>query len=173
MKKLILMRHAKADWGEAGSADFDRTLSPQGKRDAETMAGRMALRVSLNPPEVPQKLDRIICSSAQRTRSTAEALAKTVNYPVANIDLDKNLYLADLDAWLETIQCLPEQLQFVIMVGHNPALTELAGYLSSLPFSGMPPGGMLYLNYGEVGWQDIGSIKPESEFFDSPDSLQK
>ena len=171
MKQLILVRHAKAGWGAAGSPDFERTLSQQGERDAETMAGRMALRLSLNPPEVPQKLDRIICSSARRTRSTAEQLADKINYPKAEIELDKNLYLAELDTWVETIQCLPEQLQFVLMVGHNPALTELANYLSDLPIPGIPPGGMLYLKFGDIEWQQIGSVKPESEFFDFPERI--
>jgi len=168
MKQLILVRHAKAGWGAAGSPDFERTLSTQGERDAETMAGRLALRLSLNPPEAPPKLDRIMCSSAQRTRTTAEALARTINYPIADIELDKNLYLAELDTWLETIQCLPEQLQFVVMVGHNPALTDLANCLANNPIAGMPPGGMLYLQFGDIEWQQIGSTKPTSEFFDYP-----
>ena len=168
MKQLILVRHAKSGWGAAGSPDFDRTLSNQGQRDAETMAGRMALKLSLNPPEVPPKLDRIICSSAQRTRTTAETLAAKINYPVADIELDKNLYLAELDTWLETIHCLPEQLQFVVMVGHNPALTELANYLGDSPITGMPPCGMLYLKFDVTEWQQIGSTKPTEEFFDYP-----
>ena len=168
MKQLILVRHAKAAWGAAGTPDFERTLTSQGERDAEIMAGRMALRMSLNPPQVPQKLDRIICSSAKRTRSTAEVLANKINYQVAEIELDKNLYNADLDTWLETIHCLPEQLQFVAMVGHNPAITELANCLGSSPIPGIPPCGMLYLKFGDIKWQQIGSVKPESEFFDSP-----
>lgn len=173
MKKLILVRHAKASWGEVGSADFDRTLSKQGEIDAETMAGRLALRLSLNPPQVPPTLDRIICSSAQRTRSTAKALAQKINYPLSEIELDKNLYLAGLDTWLETIQCLPDQLQFVVMVGHNPALTELVNILSSQPIPAVPPCGMLYLQFGDIEWSQIGSVKPESEFFDFPESLNE
>ena len=168
MKQLILVRHAKSGWGAAGSPDFERTLTSQGERDAEIMAGRMVLRLALNPPQVPQRLDRIICSSARRTRSTAEVLANKVNYPVAEIELDKNLYNADLDTWLETIHCLPEQLQFVAMVGHNPATTELANCLGSSRISGMPPCGMLYLEFGDTEWQEVGSVKPESEFFEFP-----
>ncbi|MBL4583350.1 MAG: histidine phosphatase family protein [Pseudomonadales bacterium] len=168
MKQLILVRHAKAGWGATGAPDIDRALSNQGEIDAKTMAGRMILRISFSPPKVPQRLDRIICSPAKRTQSTARAIAANANYPVANIELDKNLYLADLDTWLETIQCLPDELQFVVMVGHNPAITELVNHLSGLNIPAVVPCGMLYLQFDDIKWADIGTVKPESEFFDSP-----
>ncbi len=66
MSRLLLLRHAKSDWGEAGLQDFDRPLAPRGQRAAADMAKAISAAGMLP--------DRILCSPARRTRETLAAL---------------------------------------------------------------------------------------------------
>ena len=72
MRELILLRHAHAEPGAAGQADFDRPLSSQGLAEAEA-AGRWLADQGLVP-------DRVLCSPARRARETLEAVLSLTGY---------------------------------------------------------------------------------------------
>ena len=70
MKTLLLMRHAKSSWSEPGLADHDRPLNKRGKQAAPEM-GKLLRKEGLVP-------DLILCSTARRSRQTAEAVAASL-----------------------------------------------------------------------------------------------
>jgi len=112
--RLLLLRHAKSSWDDAGLADHDRPLADRGRRAAGLMGAH--LRTSDLLP------DLVLCSSARRTRETLELLA--LEDPEARIE--ERLYGADEDALLDRVRRLPEDAGTVLLLGHNPGIQDLA-----------------------------------------------
>lgn len=116
---VLLMRHAKSSWDDAGLDDHDRPLNKRGLRDAPRM-GRLLVANGLVP-------ERIITSSAQRARRTAELVAVECGSP--EVTVDERLYMADQDDWLTVLTTLPPGSP-LLLIGHNPGLEELVSMIS-------------------------------------------
>jgi phosphohistidine phosphatase len=123
MKTLILVRHAKSSWEDAALPDKERPLNERGKRDAPDMGKRLAKR--------DVKPELILSSPARRAFATAKIIAKSLGYKLKNIVVDDRLYPGAADELLNSIHRLDKQLDRVMIVGHNPALADLAHRLSS------------------------------------------
>ncbi|MHA1547903.1 MAG: SixA phosphatase family protein [Alphaproteobacteria bacterium] len=117
MKRLILMRHAKAMIGEAGQADRDRSLSPRGFRDAMAMG-----KVLLEHAPLP---DRILCSSARRTRETLAALLPSLNTNL-NATIADALYETTQATYTDVIEEFAGLANVVLVIGHNPTIHATA-----------------------------------------------
>ena len=117
-KKLTLMRHAKSSWADYSQSDMDRPLSPRGKKDAPKM-GRYLYENDLHP-------DLVLCSPAQRTRETLARLQTAFGKPF-NTRFDKSIYSAGMGHGLiSLLHSLKGDFDHVMIVGHNPAMQELA-----------------------------------------------
>lgn len=121
MKTLLLMRHAKSSWKQPGLADRARPLNKRGKRDAPTM-GELLRRQDL----VPQW---IVSSAAQRGRETAERVAEAAGYDGEILFLNQ-LYAAEPSQYLAALRVAPEQVERVLIIGHNPGLEDLLELLT-------------------------------------------
>jgi phosphohistidine phosphatase len=128
MKTLLLMRHAKSSWKDSDLADHERPLNKRGRSDAPRMG-----QVLCDRELVPQ---RILCSSALRARQTAEAVANTTGFQGEVSYLDR-LYLAEADEYIAALRELPDTIERVLIIGHNPGLETvlqmLSGRIESLP----------------------------------------
>ena len=115
MKKLLLMRHAKSSWQEPGLSDHDRPLNARGNKAAPMMA-QYLLSQDLRP-------DLVICSTAQRAKETA----RLVTGVIENVDVApySQLYLSDEESYLEVIQTIPNDVETLLLVGHNPTMEYL------------------------------------------------
>lgn len=119
-KVLILFRHAKAEQGP-GKPDHERELTDRGRRDA-TAAGRWLHDHALGP-------ELVLCSTATRTRQTWEsaveggACGETVEY-------DRAIYTGGADGVLRSIREQADDVQVVLVVGHNPTMAMLASGLA-------------------------------------------
>jgi phosphohistidine phosphatase len=118
MTMLFLLWHAKAVKASGGVTDFDRPLDPRGVEDIGRIGREMAARFAL--PE------RVLCSASRRTRETLSGLG--LPFPEDQIAFSRRLYEAEADGYLRELQ--GEQADSVLLVGHNPAMEELAGMLS-------------------------------------------
>ncbi len=119
MKHLMILRHAEA--APAGNGpDIERTLTGAGRAQAHAL-GRL-----LREWEMP--LRRIVCSSAKRTRETAETLMAGCGAEVPLI-VAAELYNASGEALLEYLQGLPDDSDRVLVVAHVPGVAELASML--------------------------------------------
>jgi len=121
MKTLLLMRHAKATWDHDQWPDFERPLNPSGEADAPRM-GRRLVQADLKP-------DVILCSSARRTRQTAELVAAELGL-VDQIQSKPELYLCPVSVWEDLVHRLPEAWNCVLCIGHNDGLEDLVSSLS-------------------------------------------
>ena len=111
-RTLLLMRHAKSDWDDAGARDFDRGLNARGRRGA-TLMGRHIADQNI-------AWDAVLASPAERVRLTLEAsrLRPTPLY-------DQRAYLADSETLMELLRALGNDNRCVLLAGHNPGLHEL------------------------------------------------
>ena len=116
-RRLILMRHGHA---EENRDDYGRTLSERG-RAAARRSGEELVQAGLVPAH-------ILTSAAPRALETAELVAESCGYQGA-IQQDRALYLAEASRYRSALHELPAQLSSVLMVGHNPSLSELAHQL--------------------------------------------
>ena len=163
MKTLFLIRHAKSSWDDTALPDKDRPLGDRGKRDAPKMGKRLAKR--------HVKPDLILSSPALRARSTAEIIAKKLDYERKNIVVDDRVYAGEVDDLLNVIHKLGDKLKRVMLFGHNPELTELAGRLSS-EITHMPTCAVAEFTFDAKSWSNIGKAKLSKVALDYPKRLQ-
>lgn len=139
MVTLILVRHAKSDWGDPGLPDHDRSLNARGQRDAPVMADRLAARLhALHEP-----VDRLISSTALRARTTAAVFADALGVA---LELDPQLYLASpetltgaaVSAGTAADRGGDSPASTVLLVAHEPGLSELAARLTGGGITEMP-----------------------------------
>jgi len=119
MKKLLLIRHAKAE-KETSVKDIDRPLKYIGMQDAAFMADR--LKENSIIPQI------IITSPALRTKTTAEIFTDHLALPEAATN--KAIYDASQSALLKVINQLPNEYDFIGVVGHNPGISLILSYLT-------------------------------------------
>lgn len=138
MRELILLRHAHADASAVGQDDLLRPLSAAGLAEAKA-AGDWLREHALLP-------DRVLCSTAARTRQTLAALGglgcTDVREEAAIYEASPGTLIALADAHRDARRLL--------LVGHNPGLEQLAALLhsgQSGDYRGMPPGGVAVLEF--------------------------
>ena len=116
MKYLLLLRHAKSSWKQPCLTDHERPLNKRGKHDAPRM-GDLLSREDLIP-------DLIISSSAERALMTAEAAAQSSGF-VGDLVVDRSLYHGGTMDFISALNEVSDQVERVMMVGHNPGMEEL------------------------------------------------
>jgi phosphohistidine phosphatase len=121
MKTLLIMRHAKSSWEDESQPDHERPLNDRGIRDAPRMGEYMRKKGFV--------ADAILTSSARRARRTAEAVAEAMERR-DRIEVIDALYLADPLVYLAALRHLPEEARVVVVVGHNPGVSEWATKLT-------------------------------------------
>ncbi len=160
MKRLLLVRHAKSSWNNPSLHDFDRPLNKRGFRDAPFMGQRLAALDNMPT--------RIITSPAKRAFATAAIIAQKMAIQEKQITTDENLYLADRSTILDLIKGLDNKLHEILIVGHNPGMTDLANHLQNDPIDNIPTCGLFCLDFEVSSWQTITRGSGRLLFFDYP-----
>ena len=122
MTVLTVLRHAKSSWKDRSLADRDRPLAGRGKRAAKAVAGHLEAE-GIRP-------DLVLCSPARRTRETLERVEAAFGDQVET-RLDEALYGASEAELLACLRALAQEIDSVMVIGHNPGLEELALALAS------------------------------------------
>jgi phosphohistidine phosphatase len=119
--RLLLLRHTKSSWDDPAPADHDRPLAARGRRAAK------AIRQHVQDAGIAPQL--VLCSSAVRAVQTWEAVRDGIDGD-PEVEISDDLYEAGADDLLDRLRGVPETVESVLMVGHNPSMEELAGELS-------------------------------------------
>ena len=162
MRRLILLRHAKSDWGILGIPDHARPL-PRGDRE------RRAHQL------VP---DQVLCPTAERTRETWEIVQKAFANPT-KATFEKRLYDADADGILAVLRETTPDAHTVMIIGHNPALQDIATQLIAAGdidqranlHQKMPTGALVVIDFAVDGWAEVNLRTGRLDRFVSPRSL--
>ncbi len=160
MKTLTLLRHAKSSWSNPGLGDHERPLNPRGERDAPEMARR------INEAGIRPSL--IVSSPATRAWNTAKFLAKEISYPNEFLQRDNKLYGASLDTLIRYLASQDSGFNSILMVGHNPGLTEFANYLVPDVTNNLPTAGVLSVQIDSDDWDLRDAKSITLELYDYP-----
>ena len=164
MKTLYLVRHAKSSWGHPGLTDFNRPLLDTGiKRN------RKIIRY-LNEKNI--SVDLIISSPAVRTLETAKLIASGIDYPIENICQEPVLYEAGLNDYLNVIYDAPDEINSLMVVGHNFTITHVANFFLGPEIEMLPTSGLVAISFDTEHWKEIPSVKPEQLFVVFPKMLK-
>lgn len=158
MKRLTLVRHAQAEDKFLGQRDWDRPLTKRGIMDAIEMAQR--LKAKRLKPEL------ILSSPAIRTQQTSDIFVEHLSG--SKIESVDELYLATCSQLLKTLQ-LQNKFNHLVIVGHNPGLTELADLISDqYRIDGMPTASIVTMKLNIDSWQDLTPATGINVEFDYP-----
>lgn len=149
MKTLHLLRHAKSSWEQPGLSDRERGLNKRGRRDSPRMGEALAQRLAPMPVAV---------SPARRAQLTLEGLC--TGWPGLE-DLDhateEELYTFSADDILAWLLARDDAHDAVFIIGHNPALTDLANALAGEEvIANLPTAGYLELALQIDHWRNMG-----------------
>ena len=128
----MLLRHAKSDWPDV--PDLKRPLAKRGRRDAPGV-GRWLRGHGYLP-------DTVICSVARRARQTWELVAPELGGS-PSVTFEPRAYDASALTLLYLVRELPGTCRAALLIGHNPAIEELATHLAHAPDADgapQPPG---------------------------------
>ncbi len=159
-KVLYLVRHAKSSWSDSSLTDRDRPLNKRGRRSAPEMGRR--LMVQGHRPEL------IVSSPANRAISTASFIAQELDYNVSHIVTDENLYFSGMVSMQSVLQRLDDRYQTVMIVGHNPAMTELMNSLGKASVANMPTCAIAVIGFDIASWAELCSVDGDLLGYDCP-----
>jgi phosphohistidine phosphatase len=161
-RRLVLLRHAKSSWADAGLADIDRPLSSRG-RGAAALVGRYIRDHRIKP-------QLVLCSPAARTRQTLERLRLDPGVVVA---VEDELYGAGAPELLGRLRRIATTVGTVLLIGHNPGIHDLAVSLARDPsgLGSFPTAALADLEILEGTWDQLGPGRAALHAFVLPRTL--
>ncbi len=164
MKTAYLIRHAKSSRADSSGADIERPIADRGRRDAPRMGRRLVER--------GVRFDALYTSPAVRARQTAELLLDSMSVERNVMRTARELYATDADSLLAFLRRLPDSLDSVALVIHNPETTDIANRLGTESVENVPTCGVCALGFAVERWADIDEATGRTLFFDFPKKEQ-
>lgn len=154
-RHLMLVRHAKSAWNDASLADHQRPLAPRGLEALPRLRDHLA--AAAHPPEL------ILCSTSRRTMDTLEGIRAAVPQH-AQVETEPVIYGASAHSLLSRLQLVDDDIGCAMVIGHNPAVQDLAMFLTGvgdLDLRGqlaakLPTGAAVTLSYDGT-WGELGA----------------
>jgi phosphohistidine phosphatase len=166
MKQLLIVRHAKSSWDNPGLEDYQRPLQELGKKKLRYIIDYL-LKQQIKP-------DLILSSHATRALDTAKIIAHTLDIPEERIILSKSIYHEDAISLFNHFYDLPDEVNTLMIVGHNPTLTHFANYfLDKKKIDNLPTSGVVCIEFNTDSWGHIQKSKRKTRFVISPKELMR
>lgn len=165
MKTLIIVRHAKSSWKFDDLDDLFRPLKGKGYNDCVAMGERLRAR--------KVHADRIITSPAVRAYSTALILSQPLRYDPAGIIIEPDLYETSTGEILDVIAKTPQEVQTLMLVGHDPSFTDLFRAVTGQPLEKLPTSGVVSITFEVSDWNSVTKQVGNVAFFIKPDKKNK
>ncbi|MBN0048960.1 histidine phosphatase family protein [Streptomyces actuosus] len=118
-RRIVLFRHAKADWPQV--SDHERPLAERGRMDAAEAGRRLA--------DTAIPFDLALCSTAARTRETWKLAVHEFAHRPKTV-YEERIYEASPGELIALLNEIPDDVQNVLLIGHNPGVHGLADILS-------------------------------------------
>ena len=161
MKRLILIRHGKAEDDSNEISDFERSLTLKGKVVSRLMAHKLV--------EKEKSPGIIITSPAFRALETALIFAGEYGIDPGEVIMNSSLYsgmsIQNLPGILSVIS---EETVTVTMFGHNPSFTEIANTLSREGCDLILKSAVVCISFKITTWSEIGRNIGKMEYFLKP-----
>ena len=164
MKKIHLIRHAKSSWEDVALADIDRPLNERGIRTCSFMAQHIY--------NAGCRFNSIFCSPAVRAQSTIELLSGGISETAIQWEIVDELYTFDSGYLHEWCRSLDGSISEIVIVGHNPALTDFCNKLSNSNIRNIPTCGYVQLTTNEdYLWKELSQMPFKLTSFLRPKEL--
>lgn len=158
VKILNVLRHAKSSWSEPGQSDIDRVLNGRGEKDCITMAPAMEKAGCL--------FDYVVVSPAARAQQTISGIESVLEFGEWYTEAD--MYTFDWRALVECVSALADSFDEVLLVGHNPAITEFCNYHSDARIDNVPTCSYARIQFEVSSWRDVAESKGKMLDFLTP-----
>jgi phosphohistidine phosphatase len=165
MKTLFIVRHAKSSWDITDIPDEKRPLLEKGKKRTKKVIDHLL--------EQKIRVDYIISSHAVRALETAKIMAHALHYPEVRIKIDPHLYFADGNGILDQFFDLPDRYENVMLVGHNPALSDFVNRYLPEPIDHLPTSGIASISFKTDKWEAVPASEYTVNFVLFPKELEK
>jgi phosphohistidine phosphatase len=164
MKKIIFVRHGRAEDQPAGITDFERSLTTKGKN----ISGEMARRFK----DVEPNPGQFITSPAFRAIETAYIFAAQFGIKYENILIDSDIYSnLSIKSLLEKLKDIDDKVKSVTLFGHNPSFTEIPDRLSKKGCEFLTKTSIVCISFKTEKWKDIKPDTGKIEYFLKPAKL--
>lgn len=145
MKSIVLIRHAKSSWDQDVS-DLNRPLSMRGFSDANL--------ISKEFKTFDYQLDAIYSSPATRAATTCAVFMENLNMPKSLLLIEKELYDFGGNQVRQFIKSLDNNLNKIMLFGHNHAFTSLANSFGDTYIDNLPTSGLVMIDFDVDQWQE-------------------
>jgi len=162
-KTLIIVRHAKSSWKDSTLNDIQRPLNKRGNKDASKMGKHLDKKKI-----IPQA---IFSSSGLRALTTARLISVEIGMKPTEIIVEDDLYTFNSEQLLDAIKTFPDDYEKIMVVGHNPAVTDITNFLSGSEIDNIPTCGVAILKLSVDSWKDIEKNTAKLSRFDYPKKL--
>lgn len=144
MKHLCLLRHAKSSWKHRDLSDLERPLKGRGERDSRLVGEALSIQ-----------FDAIFTSHAERARSTIALVMKEAGVNPEELTVAEELYTFDARRLLAVVRDISDQHDTVLIVGHNPAFTDLCNDLADAGLENLPTAGFAKIACNIDRWRSV------------------
>lgn len=163
MPELLIMRHAKSDWGAGLSSDRERPLAPRGTKAAKWM-GKFLTRFGSVP-------DLILSSPAVRAMTTAELANKAGRWN-APMEIVAPFYGGGWTDVVESILAAGASAERILVTGHEPTWSDLVSVLTGGSSVAMPTAAVACIALSGQGWSRLGPGCAELQWLVTPRMLK-
>ena len=164
MKTLILFRHAKSSWEYPELSDRERPLNKRGRKDAPKMGKWLKNNI--------ERPDRVLTSPSVRTLATISKAGHEWGMKGEDYQTDQRLYHAGTHELLHIIRSCKDDINSLVIVGHNPGLTELASQLCpEEAVDNIPTSGVFAIRFKTEHWNEATAGNAEFLFFQYPKNI--
>lgn len=151
MKRLILLRHGKSSW-ESNVSDEERPLQKRAYHDAELVAEAFQNEANYN--------FTVWSSKATRAKTTAQLVTEKLKDQIDDFRIKDEFYTFDATELLKLILKLPNQIENMMLVGHNPAYTQIVNYFcDTAELDNLPTTGLVEMEFKSDSWSNIKKAK--------------
>jgi len=163
VKTIYIVRHAKSSWDNFELSDHDRLLMPVGLNKTKKIIEFLKSN-SVNP-------EIIISSTAVRAYETAKLIADGIGYDIGRIARSKELYHADVEEIYSELFSVDNSINSVMLVGHNPALTDFVNDFVKPRIDNFPTSGVFCAEFTANKWEKVSNAKFKVNFMVFPRML--
>jgi phosphohistidine phosphatase len=163
MKRIFFVRHAKSSWEDASLPDYKRSLLSIGVERTKKVIDFLK-KNEVHP-------DVILSSHAVRAQKTAELLAEGLLGDLNKISIHPEIYETNVPNILSVLYSLPEHVNEIVIVGHNPTITEMASYFSEKRLMDFSTSAVFGVEIQTTDWTEIHTAKRNTLFYINPKML--
>lgn len=147
MKYLYVMRHGAAEGYNSDLDDFDRSLSESGSKKVRELAQRFAQKAEI--------IDLLVSSPATRALDTAKLWSLHSGMTAKTVQTNSKIYRAKSNDLLKLIASIDEGVDSLMLIGHNPGITDLVSDLVGDRITSIPTSGVVKLLLPIANWYEV------------------